>query len=61
MFGRSKKYTVVDPEGRTVTQAGRVDAALWRRRKNSPLRVEETNTCPRCRLHNCGGGPCAEK
>lgn len=56
----AKKYTVVDPDGRTVAEAGPVDAALWRRRADSPLRVERTETCPRCGLHRCGGGRCAE-
>lgn len=60
MFGRPKKYTVVDPKGRPVAEAGPVDAAIWRK-KNGPLRVERTNTCSRCGLHNCGGGDCGEK
>ncbi len=65
MFGRLKKYTITDEQtGREITQAGPVDARLWKRagQKNGrPVRAERTNLCSACGLHNCGGGPCGEK
>lgn len=60
----AKKYTVVDADGRPVSEAGRLDAALWARsirRSGTPLEVERTDLCAACGLHRCGGGPCAEK